>query len=315
MEATLRSVGVPDAVWVPAFRQNDFRSARKFADKHDIPLIFDPLISAWDKSVFERKKYAEKSFRSLWLLSWERSLFSKADLVIADTELHAEFFVDKLGVSRDRIAVIPVGAEEPLFTEQLKSNQDYITTPEILFYGSFISLQGPEVIVDAAMQVPEARWTLLGNGPLRGECEERSRGHEHICYEEWHPYDGLPTRIGRADVLLGIFGNSEKSGRVIPNKVYQSLACGRPVVTRSSEAYPLGLQKSDSGIVFVPAADENALADAVRSLIKKPKELKRMGGQAVSTYRKHFSEMHITQATISSLAKIKLYPESEKALS
>ncbi len=82
--------------------------------------------------------------------------------------------------------------------------------PEILFYGSFINLQAPEVIVEAARQVVGARWTLLGSGPLRRLCERKSRDCEHIRYEEWLPYRELPERIGRADLLLGIFGSTEK---------------------------------------------------------------------------------------------------------
>lgn len=303
LEALLRNIGTPDAVWVPAFRQRDFQSARKYADRHRIPLVFDPLISAWDKEVYERKKFSPPDYRACKLLKFEKKIFSRADLVIADTEPHGRFFIDELSAPAARTHVIPVGAEEGLFTCQAAHSP--ARPPEIFFYGSFISLQGTETIIEAAIQVPEARWILLGNGPERKICEQKSKGHGHIRFEDPLPYEKLPERIGRADILLGIFGASPKAGRVIPNKVYQSLACGRPLVTRQSPAYPDSLQSSlDCGISFVPPENPRALATAVRALLADPRRLPELGGQARKSYDQWFSESHIREALAVVLAKL-----------
>jgi glycosyltransferase involved in cell wall biosynthesis len=128
IEAAFSRITKPAAVWVPSFRQRDYFAARRFSDKHGIPLVFDPLISAWDKAVFETKKFEETSRKSTRLLSWERSLFSGADLVIADTSPHARFFIEKLSAPGKRTYVIPVGAEESLFKQQ-KSAAPAIDSP------------------------------------------------------------------------------------------------------------------------------------------------------------------------------------------
>ncbi len=307
VEAAFTRFDMPAAVWVPAFRQRDYSSAKRFADRHSLPLVFDPLISAWDKVVFERQKFAENSSRSRRLLAWESSLFARADLVIADTEPHGRFFIDKLGAPRNRTCVIPVGAEESLFKQQLQTAAPADCPAEILFYGSFIDLQAPSVIVEAARQVSGARWTLLGSGPLRHLCEQKSRGCEHIRFEDWLPYQELPERIGRADLLLGIFGTSAKAARVIPNKAYQALACGRPLVTRESAAYPAQLGRNmENGITFIPPADPEALAASVRSLLARPGEMHTYGQRAHETYTNWFSRAHIKQALITALAVIGL---------
>lgn len=303
VEALLKKVPRPDAVWVPAFRQRDFSSARGFADRHGIPLVFDPLISVYDKVIFERQKFGATDKRARDILKAEQALFSRADLVIADTEPHARFFVDVLAAPAGKTHVIPVGAEEGLFTCQPSGPPG--NPPEILFYGSFISLQGTETIIDAAIQVPEARWTLLGTGPERRRCEELSKGHSHIRFEAPIPYQMLPERIGAADILLGIFGSSPKAGRVIPNKVYQSLACGRPLITRQSPAYPEGLEKDPAcGITFIPPADPTALADAVRNLLADPTRLADTGRQARNSYHTCFSLNHIEEALTRTLATL-----------
>jgi glycosyltransferase involved in cell wall biosynthesis len=304
-ERLFAKLSVPDAVWVPAFRQKDFYSARRYADKHHIPLIFDPLISAWDKALFERKKFQESDRKASKLLQWEQSMFSCSDLVIADTTPHAQFFIEKLLAPRDKTVVIPVGAEESLFNMQPLHSPG--TPPEIFFFGSFINLQGPEVIIQAALQLPKARWTLLGQGSLRKVCEEKSMGQEHIHFEDWHPYEKLPERIGKADILLGIFGTSPKSGRVIPNKAYQALACGRPLITRESTAYPSEIAGNpNSGITFIPAGDPKALADAVEKMIARSDQLPESAKQARRTYETYFSESRIKHTLISALTQLGL---------
>lgn len=299
--------GLPgiDAVWVPAFRQRDFQAARRFAVRHRLPLIFDPLISAWDKEVFERRKFSRSSSAAQRLQRREQEMFSRADLVLADTVAHAEFYVAELAARAECTRVVQVGADETLFRFQATQIQGAM--PEVLFYGSFINLQGPEVIVEAALTMPEVGWTLLGDGPLRQTCLDRSRGMAHIRFEDWVPYEDLPLRIGRASILLGIFGPSPKAGRVIANKVFQALACGRPLVTRDSKAFPTALRNGPPcGIFFVPAGDPAALAAAVRELLEKPELLPVRGQQARASYESWFSEDGIRKALVDGLRLIGL---------
>jgi glycosyltransferase involved in cell wall biosynthesis len=251
------------------------------------------LISAYDKQVDERGKLDAASLRARRLLVRERRLFGRADRVLADTPAHADYFAEVLGVDRSRIGVVYVGAEEALFRPTPVPPDDLAAPREVLFFGSFIPLQGPQVVVDAARlyQGPPVRWVLLGKGPLRATCEARAAGHEAIRFEDWLPYEKLPERIRRADILLGVFGTTPKAGRVIPNKVFQSLASGRVVVTRAADCYPEAvLAAADSGLEWVPAGDARALAERVAALAADPERLRRLGEAAALTSRQYFSE-------------------------
>ena len=290
-EARLRRLPRPDLVWVPCFRQRDLLAASRWARRLGVPLVFDPLISAYDKQVDERGKLDAASSRARGLLAWERALFERADRVIADTPAHADYFAEVLKVERARIEVIYVGAEEALFRPKPLSHEH--APMEVLFYGSFIPLQGPEVVVEAARlyQGPPIKWVLLGQGPLRGGCEDRAAGIGNLSFEDWLPYEKLPERIQRADILLGVFGTTPKAGRVIPNKVFQSLACGRAVITRSAPSYPEALLAAEgSGLEWVPAGDARALAGKVAALAGDPGRIRQLGEAAAVTSRQHFSE-------------------------
>lgn len=284
------------AVWVPCFRQRDMSAAARWARRAGVPVIFDPLISAYDKQVDERAKLPEGSRRAQRLLTWEQKMFSLADRVVADTPAHADYFHQVLGVPRERLSVLMVGAEAGLF-EPCPSRQQSEKL-EVLFYGSFIPLQGPRVIIDAARECKSQNvvWTLLGDGPLREACEQVAKGLDNVRFENWLPYEQLPARICQADILLGIFGTTTKAGRVVPNKVYQALASGKPLVTRLSEAYPQTVQEApDSGISWVPAGDGEALARSVEGLAADPAGLLSRGQQAAASSERWFSNAIIAR--------------------
>jgi glycosyltransferase involved in cell wall biosynthesis len=164
---------------------------------------------------------------------------------------------------------------------------------EVLFYGSFIPLQAPQVVVEAARlyEGPPVKWVLLGQGPLRKLCEESAQGLGNVSFEGWLPYEQLPDRIHRADVLLGVFGTTPKAGRVIPNKVFQSLACGRTVVTRSAVAYPEALLAArSSGLLWTEPGNAQSLTDCVATLAADSATLRRLDEAAAETSQQYFSE-------------------------
>lgn len=293
LEARLHRLPAPDLVWVPCFRQRDLAAAARWSREKHIPLAFDPLISAYDKQVDERKKFCADDPRAKRLLSWERSLFQQAQLVIADTYRHAEYFAHTLQTAPDRLAVIHVGADSDLFKPTPLPQQSPGTPIEVLFYGSFIPLQGPQAVVQAARcyQGPPVKWTLLGDGPLKENCLKLADGLQNITFEDWIPFEALPKRISQASILLGIFGNTPKTKRVIPNKVFQALACGRPVITSKTAAYPENLTRSDDhGLVWTDVDAPEQIAERVAQLAGNARELALSAERAAATYQHHFSE-------------------------
>jgi glycosyltransferase involved in cell wall biosynthesis len=309
LEARCRRLLAPDLVWVPCFRQRDLAQALRWGRRQRVPVIFDPLISAYDKQVFEREKFTPDSPHGRKLLSWEAGLLGGADLVIADTAEHARFFADTFGLDSRRCAVIPVGAEETLFRPAPQESSAPGEVPEVLFYGSFIPLQGPQVIARAARIYtgPPVRWHFIGSGPLLAECQAVAEGVPHVTFTDWVDYGKLPDHIRRAAVVLGIFGTTPKAGRVIPNKVYQSLACGKPLITMASPAYPADVSATtEGGIRWVSAGDPQELATAVADLLSRPASLPSLGEAAFDTYRRHFSTSRVRSSLGEALSLVGL---------
>ncbi len=271
--------------------------------------MFDPLISSYDKEVFEKERFPEGSLQARRLQSWEASLMNRFDTVIADTQCHVEFYCSCFGLHPEKIRVIPVGAEERLFLQQpFRADHERV---RVLFYGSFIGLQGPEVIAEAARMTPSVDWMFVGDGPLRARCERICGELPNITFIPWIPYEELPRTISQADILLGVFGASLKASRVIPNKVYQALACGRMVVTQDSAAYPAALRSGstmETGLKLIPSGSASRIADAVQDLAGQPKLLPALGDIARKRYEQFFSQSVITESLRSAVAHIDRRP-------
>lgn len=303
IEYSLRRGPRPELIWVPCFRQRDLAAAARYARRHRIPLVFDPLISAYDKQVNEKHKFAADSGKARKLLQWESQLFKLPDWLIADTAGHADYFHATHGVPRDRIRVIPVGAEEALFTPQPWPDKAPDAPLELVFFGTFIGLQGVDVLAQAILQYdgPPTHWRLIGEGPMKADCERLlaplvgSNGPRRVSFEGWGPLPELPGRLASADAILGIFGTSDKALRVIPNKVYQGLAIGRAVVTAATPAFLPELRADeDQGLLWARSGNSASIVEAVIRLHQCRSSLQTLGAAARETYTRHFSNRVIS---------------------
>ncbi|WP_454455099.1 glycosyltransferase [Thauera phenylacetica] len=196
LEYALRRGARPDLVWVPCFRQRDLAAAARYARRQRLPLVFDPLISAYDKQVNEKHKFAAGSTQARKLLQWESRLFRLPDWLIADTAGHADYFHATHGVARERIRVIPVGAEEALFTPQPWPQKPDDAPLELAFFGTFIGLQGVE---RAGPRHPAVRRTTHPLAPDRRRPDEgRMRTPARAARRHRGPEPGQLRGLGTA---------------------------------------------------------------------------------------------------------------------
>ncbi len=156
----------------------------------------------------------------------------------------------------------------------------------MLFVGKLIPLHGLETILAAARLAPEIPFRVVGSGQLDGLLRDRPPNVEWI---DWIEYEQLPAENQRAGCALGVFGTSAKTGRVIPNKAFQALACGTPLVTGDTPAARELLRDGESALL-VPPGDPEALAAAVRRLAGDAELARRLGAGGLAAYGEHASE-------------------------
>ena len=276
IQASFSGLKRPDLIWVPCFRQKDVHSAAIWSRYWKVPIVFDPITSAYEKETYERKKWAPGSWRAERRKQWEQKLFLKMDLVVLENHAYVDFVHQEMGIPRDRMAVLYQGA----FTELFEPLPSPAPQPpyEIVFFGSFHPSMGTDVIVEAARLTVDlpCQWIFIGDGDLRQSTQTCAKGLPNVVFEGWLDYSQLPARLSKAHILLGIFGTTFKTDFVIPNKVFESMAVARPLITQWARSYAANIGKTDV-VGWVPRGDARALAATVRNWISAPEDLSRRG--------------------------------------
>ena len=328
-----RAAGV-DAFIVPSFGHRDVALLALLARLSGAPLLFDPLVSRWDTQVRDIGRVKDGSFASLRLRLSDRVSMALADIVLCDTWEHGEFFSSAFGVPRRKLARVPVGADRAAFdlgAKRSASTDRSAPRPmaesggtaaagarpfEIAFVGGFLPLHGTAVIVQAAALLearhgPDfARFTLAGHGmhAYRVDRDLASLGLRCVRRLPRVPYEEALRVMAAADVALGIFGVSEKAGRVVPHKVYQSLALGVPTVTRRSAAIAEFFRDGRDGqegeaLVTIPAGDAKALARALEELARDPARRDRIGAAGRAAALAQGSPGRLGEALLEAVAR------------
>ncbi|MCF7839996.1 MAG: glycosyltransferase [Candidatus Marinimicrobia bacterium] len=236
-------------------------------------LVVNPLVSIFDTVVGDRQFVHQTSVKARFF-KWLDGVSCKlADLVFLDTQAHIAYFCGEFGINPNRFKRIWVGADEHVF-KPLESTGQHSKAFKILFVGKFIPLHGIPKIVETAQLLessPYIQFTLIGKGQLHQEIEAQitALGLKNVDLIDWVPYEELSRVMSESDLILGIFGDSEKAKRVIPNKVYQALAVGKPVLTMDSVASRELLVRDENA--FLVENTPEAMAEMIRYL-KEHKE-------------------------------------------
>ena len=280
--AELRLLRTPrgrfDAVVVGYPGHADVPAARRVAGRARV--VLNPLVSLAGTLVEDRARFRRGSLAARALEAVDRLALRSADLVVADTEAHAEYLTDLAAIPRERVAACFVGAEERLFRPGWEPRDPP------LFVGKLIPLHGLETIMAAARRLPDVALRVVGSGQLERVLAARP---DNVEWVPWIDYERLPGAYQRAACALGIFGRSAKAARVIPNKAFHALACGTPLVTADTPAARELLVDGESALL-VPPGDPDALAEALRRLVGDGDLATRLSAGGHATYRRHASE-------------------------
>ena len=269
----------PDVVVAGYPAQPDALPAWLVARRLGARLVADCMISLVDTLAGDRAVVRGPAAAAL--AGADRLTVRLADLVLCDTDAHALFFHERFGVPWRKLVVAPVGAEPDVFPPAPAP----AGPPHALFYGKLSPLHGLETVLAAARMpgVPPLR--VVGDGQLRPWLAEELRRDPPpgVAWERWIPYRRLGAAVREAAVCLGVFGTSAKAARVVPNKVWQAMAAGRPVVTADTPGAREAVEHGVSGLL-VPAGDPPALAAALRALAADAELRARMGSAARAAY-------------------------------
>lgn len=144
-----------------------------------------------------------------------------------------------------------------------------IDRPHVALYsGNIANKQGIEIVVDAARLLARRRdlmFVVCGNGPSRARLIEQAAGCDNIRFFDLQPAARLPDLVSLASIHLlpQIAGAADL---VLPSKLTNMLASGRPVVATARTGTGLAAEVEGCGLVAEPG-NPYAFADAIERLL------------------------------------------------
>jgi glycosyltransferase involved in cell wall biosynthesis len=280
-----------DIVFVGYLGHFDVFPARLLSWLRRKPLVFDAFVSLYDTSVEDRKVFERGGLSATLLRLVDKWSCKLSDLVLLDTHQHIEYFCEEFDLAPSKFQRVLVGAD-PAYAarEHVAPREDRFV---VLHYSKFAPLHGMPYILDAAYQLrsdPEIVFKIVGGGQTYAESKAYAErlGLENLELIPWLEPEQLRQAMREAQVCLGIFGDTSKARRVVPNKVYQCLAAGAAVVTGRSPASEELLVDGEHALLCEMASGK-AIAQAILDLKRAPALRKSLGENGARLFREHYT--------------------------
>jgi glycosyltransferase involved in cell wall biosynthesis len=200
----------------------------------------------------------------------ERRIFAAADQVVLINE-HLRDYAIRMGAAPKRAVVLRTGVDLKRFVPDADGSQtrtelgikpdDFV----LFFMGWLYPFSGVREVAESLHAAPpEVRLLVVGDGDDYGALQamqEKLGGR--LILTGRVPYERIPSLAAAADVFLLPFRCVPATEHIVPIKLYEYMAAGKPVV-----ATPLpGVQRDvgkGNGVIYAEAEEQAALALAIR---------------------------------------------------
>lgn len=204
-----------------------------------VPLVSDVFVGLYETNVGDLGEIDADSVRAKLYRLVDRMAVSCGSGFLSDTKVRTAHFA---GLAKSTAASWTLYVGAPEWAQEIPPAV-FREEPKFLFYGNFLPLHGVPLLIRAwdrfKREGGPGQLEIIGSGGEENKAlgVARELNPAALRFHPSVPESELVSRIIESNIVLGIFGESEKAASVIPNKVWQGLVSGRCVVTRSSIAY------------------------------------------------------------------------------
>jgi glycosyltransferase involved in cell wall biosynthesis len=239
---------------------------------------------------------------SEWL---ERFLYRHADGLV----VNSPGFVEHVQARGARyVSVVPNGADAAMFDPdasgaQFRQRHGLPAEAFVVLYAGAHGLSNDlGVVLQAAeMLKAEARIliVLLGDGKdkpaLQAKAEELKLSN--VRFLPPLPKVDMPEALAAADACLAILKPISLYSTVYPNKVFDYMAAGRPVLLAIDGVMRKVIEEAEAGR-FVAPGDALALAQAITEMASDPAKGRGMGRAGRATLEAHFDRSQLAEVML-----------------
>lgn len=252
------------------------------------PILYDVYISTYDTMIHDRGKGGSGGFKAK-LFWWSDAISMRlANRIILETVDHIRDYATKFRVRESKFFHIFLATDEKVVArrQQKESNGKFL----VHFHGEYAPFHGVQYILKAAAALSDqnVHFQIIGRG-ITYERDMRLAQDlklKNCTFIDWVPFEELSDYMARADCCLGIFGDNPRTLRVLTNKVIESIAAGKPLITAKNEPVQELLADSESALL-VERGNPQAIAEAILKLRDDPELRKRVAEQGHLVFLKN----------------------------
>ena len=272
------------------------------------PVIVDYVVGLYESRVLDNNKAKPSAWRGRAYRALDAWNMATAAGVLTDTDAHRQQAITTIGRAARRLVVLPVGVD-PAWLAPAPAPEKTPNDPLLVqFFGSFTPFHGTEVILRALSWLntdPRFRFEMIGRGPMYSAAVKRAKllGLRNLTFIDPPDTADLIRMVRRADICLGVFARRDKTGVVVPHRVLECMALGKPVVTADSEALHEMLTPGED-LMTVPPSNPGVLANALRRLADQPDLRARLAVTGARTVRRCCLPEQVVAPLITLLEKV-----------
>lgn len=162
----------------------------------------------------------------------------------------------------------------------------------VIYIGGISEIRGVREMVQSMALISEIDVKLLLLGKfdslkLHNEVQER-RGWNRVVFEGWKSRSEVNCYLEKSRAGLLAFHSAPNHLEAQPNKLFEYLAAGIPVVASDFPLWREIIYKYRCGILVNPLNPEE-ISNVIRKLLKEEKESEEMGKRGQKAIREHFN--------------------------
>ena len=215
----------------------------------------------------------------------ERGWARRASRVITVNVPYAEVLAARFGVPMPLVVLNcayrrePTGSRPRRFHDRLSLEP---ATRVVLYQGGFSRDRGIEQLIAALPALPDAALVFLGYGPLRAKLEARAAEPElagRLYVLPAVPPTELVDWVASADIVAMPIQPTTLNHRLTtPNKLFEAMAAGVPVVASDLPGMAAIVRETGCGVLVDPT-NPDAIAMAIRGLLELPADAREAIGR------------------------------------
>jgi glycosyltransferase involved in cell wall biosynthesis len=229
---------------------------------------------------------------SFWL---EKFLYRRADRMMVNSPGYVEHV---RGRGARSVELIPNGADPEMFNPLDNGHsfrqKNFLKNKFVVLYAGAHGISNDlTVVLDAARLLEKDfkyRFVFLGDGKEKANLQALATemGLKNVIFLPPLPKNEMAAALAGADACLAILKPLDEYKTTYPNKVFDYMAAGRPVVLAIDGVIREVVEAADCG-VFAQPGNPAALAEAIARLAANRDEALRMGLAGRSYLEQHFS--------------------------